>query len=232
MPQQDRQQTARHEHHRSRGRIAETRQAISHRTSTGLAAPREPQVPTAESSHRPKLVNATITASIQYWLRTASSGSSYMHQRAVVRQRQAADVAGHERRDLHVPDRRIGDHVVVDLIAARAEHVRAVAERVGGQIDDRLALPDQQREVVREHVGEADRHERVRERVRQLAGVIARADAAHAHDSDPVDRRDQQDAEHQPDRVGELVALASGRSRARRTRSAGSARCCARRRRC
>jgi hypothetical protein len=31
-------------------------------------------VPTAESNHRPKLVNATITASIQYWERTASRG--------------------------------------------------------------------------------------------------------------------------------------------------------------
>ncbi len=30
------------------------------------------QVPTAESSHSPKLVNATITVSIQYWERTAS----------------------------------------------------------------------------------------------------------------------------------------------------------------
>ncbi len=29
-------------------------------------------VPTEDSSHRPKLVNATITASIQYWLRIAS----------------------------------------------------------------------------------------------------------------------------------------------------------------
>jgi hypothetical protein len=33
------------------------------------------QVPTADSSHSPKLVKATITASIQYWLRTASCGS-------------------------------------------------------------------------------------------------------------------------------------------------------------
>jgi hypothetical protein len=32
-------------------------------------------VPTAESSHSPKLVKATITASIQYWLRTASWAS-------------------------------------------------------------------------------------------------------------------------------------------------------------
>jgi hypothetical protein len=44
----------------------------SQRHGTGTVAKEEssnagaPHVPTAESSHRPKLVNATITASIQY----------------------------------------------------------------------------------------------------------------------------------------------------------------------
>jgi hypothetical protein len=39
---------------------------------------RESHVPTAESNHRPKLVNATMTANIQYCERTASSTLSYI----------------------------------------------------------------------------------------------------------------------------------------------------------
>jgi hypothetical protein len=36
------------------------------------STPTQAQVPTADSNHRPKLVKATITVSIQYWERTAS----------------------------------------------------------------------------------------------------------------------------------------------------------------
>ena len=50
-----------------------------------------------------------------------------------------------------------------------AEQVGVAPERVRGQVADRLALPDQQREVVREDVGEADRDQRVGEAAQQLA---------------------------------------------------------------
>jgi hypothetical protein len=42
------------------------------RYTSAVAAKAGCHVPTADSSHRPKLVNATITVSIQYWERIAS----------------------------------------------------------------------------------------------------------------------------------------------------------------
>ena len=60
--------------HEERDTQQDGEQTASHGPET-VAQGHEPHVPTADSSHSPKLVNATITASIQYWLRTASSGS-------------------------------------------------------------------------------------------------------------------------------------------------------------
>ena len=93
------------------------------------------------------------------------------HERAVVREHQRRHVTEHERRDLHVPDRRRRDDAVVDARAGAAEQVRAVAERVGCQPREVLAVVGEQREVVRDDVGREDRCERVR----QLAAPAARA---------------------------------------------------------
>src|SRR6188474_1893899 len=49
-------------------------------------------------------------------------------ERTVVSQREPADVAEHEREDLHVPDAVGPDEVVVDRRGGGAEEVRAVAE--------------------------------------------------------------------------------------------------------
>ena len=84
-------------------------------------------------------------------------------------------MARRQRRHLHVPDRRSSPGTSSGRASAPCRGVASVAERVRDQVGDRLPLPDEQREVVREHVGERDRHERVRERARELPGREARA---------------------------------------------------------
>ena len=49
-------------------------------------------------------MKATITASIQYWLRVARRGSPPVDERPVVGERQAEHVAADQRADLDVPD--------------------------------------------------------------------------------------------------------------------------------
>ena len=78
------------------------------------------------------------------------------------------------------------------------------AERVGREVHDRLALEEQQREVVRGHVRERDRDERVHELLRQAAGAEAAAHALRPADPEPVEARDEQDGPDQPEQEGQL----------------------------
>ena len=82
---------------------------------------------------------------------------------------------------------------------------------------------------MREHVGEPDRHERVREAVASAARVlVAAADAANPDDAEPIDAGDQRDAEQQAERVGELDRRRLVKPKVGEAVSAGSARGCAR----
>jgi hypothetical protein len=80
-----------------------------------------------------------------------------------VRQRQGRHVARHDEANLPVPGGLRADHAVVDLLRGGAEQVRPVAERVGRQERDRLPADQQVGQVVSHHVGQRDRHQRVRE---------------------------------------------------------------------
>jgi len=70
---------------------------------------------------------------------------------------------GDDEGDLEVPGRSRPDQAVVDGEARGAEEVPPVPERIGGERRDRLALEEEQGEVVGGHVGEGDRDERVGE---------------------------------------------------------------------
>ena len=63
----------------------------------------EAQEPACASSQSASDVKPTITPSIQYCERTASLRVAVERQRAVVRERERADVADDDDRDLHVP---------------------------------------------------------------------------------------------------------------------------------
>ena len=91
-----------------------------------------------------------------------------------------------------------------------AEQVAAVAERVGGQTPDVLAVVGEQREVVRDDVGGGDRHERVREREAELAARhrLPQPALPHARDRAPVDRRHQH---HRDDRARAANVSSSAR---------------------
>ena len=75
----------------------------------------------------------TITASIQYWERTASLALVVDRERAVMREGQGRHVARDDEADLPVPGGVRADHAVVDLAVRGPEEVGAVAERVGGE---------------------------------------------------------------------------------------------------
>jgi hypothetical protein len=93
-----------------------------------------------DSSQRPRLVKPTITTSMKRCERIARRWSSNVVSAAVVGEREAAHVAGDERDDLHGPDRPGRQERVVHGRRCGPEDVRAVAERVGGERDERLAL--------------------------------------------------------------------------------------------
>ena len=73
-----------------------------------------------------------------------------------MRERQTAGVPEDERRDLDVPDAVGPDDAVVDRPVGGAEDVAAVAERVGDEIEGRLPLVGERREVVGVYVGQGD----------------------------------------------------------------------------
>src|SRR5437660_43420 len=54
-----------------------------------------------------------------------------------------------------------------------------------------------------EHVRKGDRHERVRERARELRAAEATRDRAHAQHADPIEAGNHRDCEQQADAVGE-----------------------------
>ena len=92
-------------------------------------------------------------------------------------------------------------HLVVDRRRRGAEQIRTVAQRIRGQRRDRLPAVRDQREVVGDHVGQRDRHQRVDER------------AASAHRRD---RRARPTASRAR-RAGRAAAPADHRPRARRS---------------
>src|SRR5262249_60460012 len=63
--------------------------------------------------------------------------------------------------------------------AYRAEDIPAVAERIGREWNDVLALREQINEIVREVIGDRDRHEREDEALRDLPCRQATGDRAH-----------------------------------------------------
>ena len=75
----------------------------------------------------------------------------------------------------------------------------------------RLALEHEQREVVRQRVGERDRDQGVGELARQLARRVALPHLAHAAHAQPVERGDDPNAHEQPQRAAPLL----GHERAR-----------------
>jgi len=132
------------------------------------------------------------------------------HQRPVVGEGQGGDVADHDQRDLGVPDRRRPDHPVVDRAPRCAEQVGAAAERIGEERDECLALEDEQRQIMRCHVHERDRHERVGKGAREPSGREAAAHGSRSRDPEPVEAKDQPDGAQQPDRRGDLDRCAPG----------------------
>ena len=78
-------------------------------------------------------------------------------------------------------------------------------ERVGGEVADRLSLPDQQREVVGEHVGEGDRHERVREGARRAEWRRTGSRPNACRECRPCRSPDDGDRQQHAEAVGELV---------------------------
>ena len=79
------------------------------------------------------------------------------------------DDVSEENRDYRgVPGKARADDRDVDAIPGGAEEVPAVAERVGGQRDHILALRHQIGQVMREVIGDRDRHQRRRKTLRDL----------------------------------------------------------------
>ena len=146
-------------------------------------------------------VKPTITPSIQYCERTASLASPYMVERPVVREREGGDVADDDHRDLDVPRVLLREDRVVDAPVDGAEEVPALPERVAGQVGDRLALEDEEREVVRGDVDGRDRHQRVDEAVLELARAEVPADRSGALDAEPVEAPDEHHPEQQAERL-------------------------------
>ena len=130
--------------------------------------------------------------------------SCVRRERAVVREHQAADVAGDERDDLDGPDHPGRQQRVVHRDRRGPEDVRAVAERVGGERGERLALEGDEREVVRDDVGDRDRHERVREARAEHRALGAAAHPHHPADADAVDAGDDRERDREADRAGEF----------------------------
>ena len=86
----------------------------------------------------------------------------------------------------------------------RAEQVPALPERVRGQVDDRLALEEQERQVVRGDVDRGDRHQRVDEAALAACGATARRRPSARPRCRAVEAGDEPDAEQQPERRGDL----------------------------
>ena len=113
------------------------------------------------------------------------------HQRALVGEDQRRHVAGDDEADLQVPGLVLADQAEVDRRGRGAEEVPALAERVGGERDDALALEDEEGQVVRDHVDQRDRDQRVHEAAAQaLRGLLA-ADRLRARGAERVEPRHQ-----------------------------------------
>ena len=119
-------------------------------------------------------------------------------------ERQRRDVADHDHRDLHVPGVLLREDGVVDPRVDRPEQVPALPERVRGEVDDRLPLEEQERQVVRGDVDGGDRDERVDEAELELGEREPAADRARALDPEPVEAGDEADAEQQAERRRDL----------------------------
>ncbi len=111
-----------------------------------------------------------ITPSIQYWERSARRESEKSDERAVVGEDQPGDVPGDDEPDLQVPGVVLAEDAVVDRCGRGPEQVPALAERIRDQVDDRLTLEDQEREVMSDDVDEGDRNQRVDEGAPQTLG--------------------------------------------------------------
>ena len=104
--------------------------------------------PAWASSHSASDVKPTITPSIQYCERTASRGSLYIASARSCAST-ARNVAGDDERDLEIPGAGLAEDRVVDRVGGGPEQVPALAEGVRCEVADRLALVEQEREVVR-----------------------------------------------------------------------------------
>jgi hypothetical protein len=110
------------------------------------------------------------------------------------------DVAHDDRSDGGVPREARADQADVDAVARGPEEIPAESERVGQQRNDVLSLGQQVTQVVREMVGDRDRHQGEGEDARDLPRRPASGnDPAHERAHRDVSAEEQQPERAEPD---------------------------------